>query len=427
MNLMEVKFYNKYKNEFVKIENSVNGDGEIDISGPIGGDSMFDYGYSFEHFKYDLSQIQGDITVNIKSYGGNLFEALAIYDCIRSLKNHVTTKVVGTSASAGTLISLAGDKRLISKNSRYLIHKPMIGAMGNSDDFEKVLESLKDLDKQLIKLYVERTNLEGSEVLELMRKETFISAQEAIDKGFIDGYIKEKKKIENSDEVNKVNKKINNDMDNKILEALNVESEEELFNKIQHLVINKDEADENTADETNETDENGEKIIVSPEDIVDDMDGEVFKQEKKEEEEEEEKMEEEKEEEEKEEEEEENIESLKETIKELEKRLEEYEKDEAEDLANEVNDYVELKIQENVIKEEAKDAWFEVGVEKGFEMLKTLVEAIPKVENKKESLSDFIKGDEDNDTASRKAKVFNEWAEGKITDKEYLERIKNLK
>ena len=125
---------------------------EVDILTDIGSGLFFE-GYTYANFASDIATLEGDITINIKSYGGDVHEALAIYDAIKSIENKVTTRVVGATASAGTIISMAGDVRLISANSRYLIHRVMAGAMGNVDDLQEVINQLEDYDRQLISLY----------------------------------------------------------------------------------------------------------------------------------------------------------------------------------------------------------------------------------------------------------------------------------
>lgn len=210
------------------VRNAVNGDGEIDIFAPI-GHGLFFMGYTFEQFMYDLSQVDGDVTVNIKSYGGAVHEALGIYDYLQTLTNKVTTKIWGAAASSATLISLAGDERLIAENARYLIHKPMIDLFqANSDDIAKMLDQMQDYDRQIVGLYEEKTNLSASEILNLMREEKFITADKALEMGFVDGIIPKKSKTNSS----KQNKKT---MSKAIYDVLNVADEKTAIQAITDL------------------------------------------------------------------------------------------------------------------------------------------------------------------------------------------------
>ncbi len=419
--MKHIQFHNNIKNEFIRIKNSVE-DNEIHINGPIGGDSIFDHGYNFDDFKKDLSNITGRITINIKSYGGNLFEALAIYDYIRSLKNKVTTKIVGSSASAATIISLAGDERLISKNSRYLIHKPSIMAMGNSDDFKRILEQLEDLDKQLVDLYSERTKMTKEGVLELMTKEDFISSAEAIEKGFIDGYIEEKSQNkpqnkETKQELGEVLDKFLNKKNINIMEILenlqdNQQEEETVTTTVEPI-----EEPTETSEETSETVENvvenkSEETNDSIEDVED----------KKEDEEEE--KEDEKKEEEEEEDKDDTIKKLKEEIEELKKKLAKNEVDEAEEMANELTTYLDEAVKSGRIKEESRDEWINIGVEQGINVVKTLMSSIPEKPKQTKKLSDVITK---SDQFIGKEDIVKQWKNGEIDTETYLKLVRATK
>lgn len=367
-----MNFRNNIKNEFIRFRNEVNNN-EIYIEGDIGA-SLFTDGYDFNRFKDDLSSVEGEVVINIKSYGGDLFEALAIYDMIKGISNHVTTNIVGATASAGTVIAYAGDTRRITKNSRYLIHKPMVGAMGNSDDIRKVLATLESLDRQLVNLYAENAKLDKEGILSLMIREEFITAEKALEYGFVDEIIPEKS-------LNKVTNQKTEEME-KVLKALNVDSEDKALNAI---------------------DEFKNKI-------------KVLNEEKEEKEEEMAKAEEEKEEKEKE------IEDLKAEIAKLKEKLkaqeEDEEKEEAENIANLIIDAVNSgKIAENSIAN-----WEEIGKERGFKALKNLLNGIPTPKNQK--FSTMIK--EGGDYKTRE-EALNAFKAGKITAGEYGNLIKKLK
>lgn len=408
--MKDITFYNNIKNEFINIKNSVE-DNEININGPIGSDSIFDAGYTFDKFKKDLSNIKGKIVINIKSYGGNLFEALAIYDSIRALKNKVTTRIVGSSASAATVISLAGDERLISKNSRYLIHKPMVMAAGNSDDFTKVLSQLQELDTQLVDLYVSRTNLKAVEVLELMAKEEFISSEEAIKMGFIDGYIEEKsqnkpKNNNNTEDIKGILDSFLNDKKTNIMELID-NLNPDVEDKVEETV-------ENTTEEIKEE-------VTPVENEVTDESVENKKNEEKEEEDVDNKK---NEEEEEEEDKDKVIEDLKKQIKKLKKELAKNEVDEAEEKALEIVEFLDDAVKSGKIKEEARDEWMNIGVDQGINVLKTLMSSIPDKKVSTERLRDVVTK---SDSFKGKEDIINQWKSGKIDTETYLKLVKNIK
>ena len=76
------------------------------------------------------------ITVIMNNPGGDEYHGMAIYDAIKSCKNHVTIVVFGMAMSMGSIILQAADKRVMSANSRVMIH---YGTWGINDHPKKVL------------------------------------------------------------------------------------------------------------------------------------------------------------------------------------------------------------------------------------------------------------------------------------------------
>ena len=446
--MKNLEFVNNIKNESINFKNSVNGNSEIEISGEI-GQSFFSDGYTFDKFKNDLNQINGKIIINIKSMGGNLFEALAIYDHIRSLKNKVVTKIVGSSASAATLISLAGDTRYITQNSRYLIHKPMIAAMGNSDDFKRVIEQLEDLDRQVVNLYVQRTKLTEEEVVNLMKEEKFISSEEAITMGFVDDYVKDKdyvkpEEIENNDKNIKTE-----DMNAEILKMLGVENDAEAKEKIENMLTQISEftnkIDNTTQEATTEVENNVETEIEATQesasedvnDVINEVNDENDAEEEKEEDEaedvkEDEDAENEKddekeadaEEEEKEDAEaEEDVEKLKAKIKSLEKALKEKEEEEAKNAMSDFMNVLEDASQKGKISKTSFNDWVNVYNREGADFTKNLLNNIPE----KINVVDSVVNEISEKKYSTKDEILNDWKNGKISGELVDTLLKQIK
>ncbi len=87
----------------------------ITISGAVG--SLYKDGYTLEKLKESIVDEVKNVIVDLKTMGGDSFEAIAIYDYLKSLPVPVTTRIIGNTASAGFTIWAAGDVREISKNS----------------------------------------------------------------------------------------------------------------------------------------------------------------------------------------------------------------------------------------------------------------------------------------------------------------------
>lgn len=149
---------------------------------------------------------KADITFFINSPGGSVTAGLAIYDTMRFIKPDVSTIVVGQAASMGSFLAQAGaaGKRFVLPESRTMIHRVSSGTQGTRgsvhvqelefEDAKRHLEESKRLNKRLTELYV-RHNTKGKsyeELFELMKYDTFLSAQEAVDMGLADAVIEER-------------------------------------------------------------------------------------------------------------------------------------------------------------------------------------------------------------------------------------------
>ena len=127
-----------------------------------------------------------EITVKLNSYGGDIGTALAIYKRLHE-REGVTVEVEGIAASAATLIACAGKCRMAA-NALYMIHSPMIELYGNYNRsaMETDIEALLAIESQMLKIYAEKTWLDEKTLEEMMISETWLTANEAKSKGFVD-------------------------------------------------------------------------------------------------------------------------------------------------------------------------------------------------------------------------------------------------
>jgi ATP-dependent protease ClpP protease subunit len=173
----------------IKVTNSGQ-EHTIELFGDI-GQSFWSDGWTFERFKAELKGVSAPVVnVKIKSNGGDVFEAFAIYDELRAMAARVVVDIVGSSASAATIIAAAGDEVRISENSRYLVHNAQSFVAGNKEALAEVYEMLQSIDNQIINTYVKRTGKDRNVLAELMKQERWMTAQEALDWGFVDSIIK---------------------------------------------------------------------------------------------------------------------------------------------------------------------------------------------------------------------------------------------
>jgi len=167
------------------IENHIFVYGEII---PFQGSSNFEYGVV--SLKDVINQINENksankLIVHIHSPGGDVNEGFAIHDALVSSGKEVITIIEGLCASIATVVALAGERRLMTENSEFMIHNPWAFGIGDSEDLKKQSEHLAKTENKLAEFYSKRTNLKVEQLLDYMHNETFFSAKEAQDFGFV--------------------------------------------------------------------------------------------------------------------------------------------------------------------------------------------------------------------------------------------------
>nr|DAJ36568.1 MAG TPA: Putative ATP dependent Clp protease [Caudoviricetes sp.] len=137
-----------------------------------------------DQFPEDINE---DIILEVNSNGGLVTVGSEIYTALKKYNGHVTAEVTGMAASAASVAIMGADTVKMSPTAQIMIHKALLTrASGNSDDLEKAVNALKSSDQSIINAYVSKTGLSEDEIFEMMKNETFMSANEAIEKGFAD-------------------------------------------------------------------------------------------------------------------------------------------------------------------------------------------------------------------------------------------------
>lgn len=143
------------------------------------------WGVQAKDFRDQLQAVKGDeLSVEISSYGGDVFAGLAMYNMLRASGKKITTKVMSVAASAASVVFLAGDKRVMPKNTFTMIHNPWTGAVGNADELRETANTLDKIGDSLLQTYVARTGLPEDEVKSMLSTDTWLSADESLEKGF---------------------------------------------------------------------------------------------------------------------------------------------------------------------------------------------------------------------------------------------------
>lgn len=166
--------------------------GEVMVYSAISRYKWFDEDVTSSDFDKKLKAL-GDvdeITVRINSPGGVVSEAIAIRTTLMKHPAKKTIDIEGCCDSAATLIAcMPGARVRMAKGAEYMIHRCSAGTWGNADDILSAYNSMVKTDGEMADIYAERTGKSAEECLEMMKAETWFTADEAVEAGFADEII----------------------------------------------------------------------------------------------------------------------------------------------------------------------------------------------------------------------------------------------
>lgn len=140
-----------------------------------------------------IDEAKGEkLEVEINSGGGDIFAGSEIYTALKNYKGDMQINVVGLAASAASIIAMAGNCSM-SPTSMMMIHNVSGGSCGDYRGMEHTAEILKTANKALCSAYVQKTGMAETELLDMMNKETWLSAQQALDLKLVDNIMFENK------------------------------------------------------------------------------------------------------------------------------------------------------------------------------------------------------------------------------------------
>ena len=177
----------------------------IDIEGTIGVPEQHQFENAdsrvatFETFRREVARIAqvaaSSVVVNIRSTGGDVNDALLIYEALQGLDARITTRCYGYTASAATIIAQAADEgcREISSNALYLIHNSTCAIEGGASALESRAELLRKTDERLALLYAQHSGHPVEEFVTLMAENNgsgrWLTAEETLTAGLADKII----------------------------------------------------------------------------------------------------------------------------------------------------------------------------------------------------------------------------------------------
>ncbi len=126
------------------------------------------------------------IALHINSPGGSVFNAMAIYNALRQHSATVTSHIDGAALSAASVVALAGDEVVMAKNALFMIHDPAGIVAGTAEDMLKMATVLEKSKDTILDVYAEHSDWSREDIAAAMTEETWFTADEALEAGFVD-------------------------------------------------------------------------------------------------------------------------------------------------------------------------------------------------------------------------------------------------
>ncbi len=200
-------------------------------------------GVSAEGLVKEIRALQVDtIHLRINCAGGDVFAGRAIEQALRESNAKVIAHIDGYAASAASFLMLAASEIEITKGGFVMIHNAWSIAIGNAQDIRKTADLLEKVDTSIVDSYAAKTGQEKATITDWMAKETWFSAQEAVDNGFVDRIAPENNKSTSKNESGwnlSAYKNAPKTSENKINER--VSSLEEAWDKFQQVNLEREQ------------------------------------------------------------------------------------------------------------------------------------------------------------------------------------------
>lgn len=169
----DIRFESKGENEY-----------KLTVYGSIGG--WFSENNA-EAVRRKIQDVKAEkIHVHINSGGGSAFDGVAICNQLKQHSAEIIVHIDGWAASAASVIAMAGDKIIMPSNTMMMIHQASTFEYGNADLFEKTARDLRKIDSALAASYKKRFVGTDEELKQLLKDETWLTADEAVALGLAD-------------------------------------------------------------------------------------------------------------------------------------------------------------------------------------------------------------------------------------------------
>lgn len=145
------------------------------------------FGVSATEFVREINTLEVDeIELHLNSPGGSAFDSIAIHNALKQHDADVHVVVDGLAASGASLIAMAGDTITMATGATMMIHNALTGVYGNAEDMRQFAAVLDKIDESQSSLYASKAGGSRESWREVMRAETWYTADEAVEAGLAD-------------------------------------------------------------------------------------------------------------------------------------------------------------------------------------------------------------------------------------------------
>jgi ATP-dependent protease ClpP protease subunit len=145
------------------------------------------YGITASDLTHELAEITAaEINVHINSRGGEVFDGIAIYECLKAHPSKVICHIDALAASIASVVAMAGDEIIMGRSAQMMIHNAAGSCWGTAKDMDATAAVLRGLSDTIAGIYEARCGKTKADWQELMDAESWFFAQQAVDAGLAD-------------------------------------------------------------------------------------------------------------------------------------------------------------------------------------------------------------------------------------------------
>lgn len=138
------------------------------------------------------------LNVRIASPGGDVFESRAIMNALKRFNGKKIGHIDALCASAATSIALACDEVAMASDAMYMVHNVQGGAFGEESDLRATADLMATVQQNIVQDYTAKTGKNDAEIIAMMSAETWMTAAQALENGFIDSVLDTTSAVKNT-------------------------------------------------------------------------------------------------------------------------------------------------------------------------------------------------------------------------------------